>query len=38
MLRTISKTVRGMYGVSPEEEKVSYGGKDLHKSKERVMG
>ena len=33
MLRSISKTVRGIRGVSPEEEKEGYGGKDLQKRK-----
>ena len=34
MLRSIGKlTVRGIHGVSPEEEKVGYSGKDLQKRK-----
>jgi len=30
MLRSISRTVRGIRGVSPEEEKEGYGGKTIN--------
>jgi len=33
MLRSIGKQSGGIRGVSPEEEKESYGGKDLQKRK-----
>jgi len=33
MLRSIGKQSRGIRGVSPEEEKEGYGGKDLQKRK-----
>ena len=33
MLRSNSKSLGGIRGVSPEEEKVGYGGKDLQKRK-----
>jgi len=33
MLGSIVQTVRGIRGVSPEEEKRGYGGKDLQKRK-----
>jgi len=33
MLRSIGKAVRGISGISPEEEKGGYGGKDLQKRK-----
>jgi len=33
MLRSIGKQSGGIRGVSPEEEKVGYGGKDLQKRK-----
>ena len=33
MLRSIGINTRGIRGVSPEEEKVGYGGKDLQKKK-----
>jgi len=33
MLRSISKQFWGIHGVSPEEEKEGYGGKDFQKRK-----
>jgi len=33
MLRSIDKQSRGIHGVSPGEDKVGYGGKDLQKRK-----
>ena len=33
MLRSIRKQSGGIHGVSPEEEKVGYGGKNLQKRK-----
>jgi len=38
MLRSIGINTRGIRGVSPEEEKVGYGGKDLQKRKKFKPG
>ena len=38
MLRSVGKKVRRIRGISPEEEKVGYDGKDLQKRKVLSLG